>query len=126
MKFPDENGEKLTKKDALAWTYLFAMEDLWVLSIDVLGKDTVDQQKLVDFKKKIAELMYKIAMEPEDDLGEIRWEIMDNFYKELDIKVNKNLQENVFYHFSDKVLHKYYDTFLDPFSNLDNCLQHKI
>lgn len=98
---PNKDGQKFSKSEALAWTYLFAIEDLWVLVKDELKDQNVDMEVVENFKLNVAEKMYKIAINPSDNLAEERDFLMKNACKLLNVNPSRAFNEKLSYHFED-------------------------
>lgn len=126
MNWPDERGEKLSKLEALAWTYLFAVEDIHIFaerySIRKTGQ-RLESTRLAAFRERVADLMYLYAVQP--DLSEsdaqvrARRQLIHECFDALGMQREREAEVIFGDHLSDSLLSRWYDTFLPYFDALD-------
>ena len=139
INFPDPNGTKLSKNEALSWTCLFAIEDLHVLAKDIIGQRAKQQKKFsVDsyqvitnlvncaefnhFKQKVAKLMYYMAVNPDAlaETKEHRNYIMKNCLSMMGLEPNDpEMNARFGQYLSDAALSCFYETFIQKIGALD-------
>ncbi len=139
IKFPDPNGTKLSKSEALSWTCLFAIEDLHVFVKDIIGQKAKRQQissasfqqfmenfvncnQFNYFKKKVAKLMYSMAVKPEvlAETQKYRNTIMRNCFSMMGCKqADPEMNSCIGQYLSDENLACFYETFIQQIDDLD-------
>lgn len=127
MNWPDEHGDKLSKREALAWTYLFAIEDIHIFaerySIKKYGQP-LDTARLARFREQVAELMYIYAVNP--DISGVqaharsRYQTIRDCFEALGLQREREAEIMFGQHLSDELLNRWYDTFLSHFDALDS------
>jgi len=126
IKFPDQDGEKLTKAEALAWTYLYAVEDIHIFAERYSlqkGRRRIHPERLDAFRERVAELMYSYALSPasSQESGRIdeRLDLIGRCFEALDMPEDRDARVIFGAHMSDATLSRFYDTFLPHFDALD-------
>jgi len=134
INFPDPNGEKLSKSEALSWVFLFAIEDL-----HVFAKLAIEQNKNIpnigpagekldiyplfeDFKKRVARLMYYMAANPQalEDTKKERDRIMKNCLEMMGLDAeDEEMKFSIGQYLRDEELSCFYDTFIAAVERLD-------
>lgn len=125
INMPNHEGDKLTKIEALAWTYLFAIEDIHIFANRIIARrgQRIDTTVLTRFKEYVGELMYRYAMEPSSVSAPVvrdeRQQIMNRCFDMLQLDIDDELWRVFGRYLSDERLGAWYDAFLPHFSALD-------
>lgn len=126
INLPDEKGTKLSKLEALAWTYLFAVEDIHIFASRIVanrGQD-MDPVRLARFKERVGELMYQYAITPDVSTTTMgiaeRKHLMEGCFEMLGLDPDEEMSRIFGHYLSDETLGHWYDSFLPYFDALDS------
>jgi len=126
INLPDPSGEKLSKVEALAWTYLFAAEDVHILAERLASQrgHTMNAASLMGYRERVAQLMYTYATEPKlSDATRsrtARHQLMREGYPALGLVPDPESEQIFGQYLSDAALSQWYDTFLPACDALDS------
>ncbi len=139
MNAPDPKGNKLTKDEALAWVFLYCLEDLHVFAKEILNKrpreendglpdlwtssvEEINPALFEAFKEEVAYMMYFMAMHPSSnaETKSYRLHLMENCLPMMGLEGNDlEMHQRISTYLSDETLSVFYDTFIEPVSELD-------